>query len=53
MPERYAGGMHGAWVWADIQDWLAGRGWRSAAFDTRELADRFRCSITRDFLDRP
>jgi pimeloyl-ACP methyl ester carboxylesterase len=27
------GGMHGAWVWADMQEWLAQRGWRSVAFD--------------------
>lgn len=27
------GGMHGAWAWADIQDWLAARGWRSVALD--------------------
>src|ERR1700760_3725584 len=27
------GGMHGAWVWAGIQDWLAQHGWRAVAFD--------------------
>jgi pimeloyl-ACP methyl ester carboxylesterase len=27
------GGMHGAWVWAQTQDWLAQHGWRSVAFD--------------------
>jgi pimeloyl-ACP methyl ester carboxylesterase len=27
------GGMHGAWVWADIQDWLSERGWDSVAVD--------------------
>jgi pimeloyl-ACP methyl ester carboxylesterase len=27
------GGMHGAWAWADIQECLAGWGWRSVAFD--------------------
>jgi pimeloyl-ACP methyl ester carboxylesterase len=27
------GGMHGAWMWADVQSWLSDRGWDSAAVD--------------------
>ncbi|NYI91676.1 pimeloyl-ACP methyl ester carboxylesterase [Amycolatopsis endophytica] len=27
------GGCHGAWQWANLQGWFAGRGWDSVAFD--------------------
>ncbi|MET7994562.1 alpha/beta hydrolase [Amycolatopsis sp. NPDC005232] len=27
------GGCHGAWQWANLQQWFAGRGWDSTAFD--------------------
>jgi pimeloyl-ACP methyl ester carboxylesterase len=27
------GGMHAAWVWADVQEWLSERGWDSVAVD--------------------
>ena len=27
------GGMHGAWMWDDVQKWLSGRGWDSVAVD--------------------
>ncbi|HEX6525600.1 MAG TPA: alpha/beta hydrolase [Streptosporangiaceae bacterium] len=27
------GGMHGAWMWADAQEWLSDRGWDSVAVD--------------------
>ena len=27
------GGMHGAWIWADAQEWLSDRGWDSVAVD--------------------
>jgi pimeloyl-ACP methyl ester carboxylesterase len=27
------GGMHGAWIWADVQEWLSERGWDSVAVD--------------------
>jgi pimeloyl-ACP methyl ester carboxylesterase len=27
------GGMHGAWMWADVQEWLSHHGWDSVAVD--------------------